>query len=73
MSSSPLANASHRPWSSSMMLISMRPIRGIALPFICAISARSSGSSDAKSQANPRYSGFAASEIFDERTQRSRR
>ena len=38
MSSSPFWNASQRAWSSSMMLISTRPICGIFLPFICAMS-----------------------------------
>ena len=54
-SSSAFWNARSRDWSSSMMLISMRPICGIFLPFISATMRASSGSVPAwKSQTKPR-------------------
>ena len=54
-SSSPFWKASSRDWSSSMMLISMRPTWGIFLPFISATSCASPGSAPAlKSQTKPR-------------------
>ena len=54
-SSSPFWKARSRDWSSSMMLISMRPICGIFLPFISATMRASSGSVPAlKSQVKPR-------------------
>ena len=54
-SSSPFWNARSRDWSSSMMLISMRPTCGIVLPFISATIRASSGSVPGlKSHVNPR-------------------
>ena len=54
-SSSPFWKASSRDWSSSMMLISIRPTWGIFLPFISFTIRASSGSAPAlKSQTNPR-------------------
>ena len=63
-------NASQRDWSSSMIEISTRPTCGIFLPFISlTICASSASPLPLKSQVKPRYSGFASSVIFDERTQ----